>query len=96
MNRRNAVYTFGCCFDALFTHVAGTFYPEHGMLACRFRLCCGCTVRGMPFVTAHRMPYMAAHRLCFAVIVHHRLFPFQLGTGIYRENTVRYDFFSFG
>ena len=66
------------------------------MLACRFRLCCGCTVRGMPFVTAHRMPYMAAHRLCFAVIVHHRLFPFQLGTGIYRENTVRYDFFSFG
>lgn len=51
---------------------------------------------GMSSVATHRMPCMAVHRLRFAGVVHHRLFPFELGAGVYREYAVGYDLFSFG
>ena len=53
-------------------------------------------MRGMSSVATHRMPCMAVHRLRFAGVVHHRLFPFELGAGVYREYAVGYDLFSFG
>lgn len=51
---------------------------------------------GMSSVATHRMPCMAVYRLRFAGVVHHRLFPFELGAGVYREYAVGYDLFSFG